>query len=59
MPDLQFSKALIFHRALCDMVHTVRENQGGGEFGESQGKSGNFFHGLEKFVFSRKTKGIF
>ena len=57
MLDLQFSKALIFHKALYDMVHTVRENQegGGGEFQESQGKSGKFFHGLEKFVFSRLT----
>ena len=32
---------------------------GGGEFEKSQGKSGNFFHGLEKFVLSKLTQEIF
>ena len=39
-------------------VCTVRKNQGKGEFEERLGKSVNFFHGLEKFVFSRLTQGI-
>ena len=44
---------------IIGFVQSEKIKEGGGEFEESQGKSRNFFHGLEKFEFSRLTQGIF
>ena len=51
------SLIVTYQTRIC-RVRTVRENKGKiADFVESKGKSRNFFHGLEKFLFSKLIQG--